>query len=155
MNANIAIEYASDCLRTSVQKYCPYLFFLPFSSTLKIDARIIFIPYETIQPNDTVEVKVQLPSFYGICTCLKTILEELTSLQYTMHDKQCTSPYIRYQKFRQAISVLIEDRLLQFVYFQSFLINHEYRTHYAIDTFDVTICCALTGIRYTQANKKT
>ena len=114
-----------------------------------------FFPYETMQPKDTVEVKVQLPSFYGICTCLKTILEELTSLQYTMHDKQCTSPYISYQKFGQAISVLIEDRLLQFVYFQSFLINHEYRTHYAIVTFDVTICCALTGIRYTQANKKT
>lgn len=114
-----------------------------------------FFPYETMQPKDTVEVKVQLPSFYGICTCLKTILEELTSLQYTMHDKQCTSPYISYQKFGQAISVLIEDRLLQFVYFQSFLINHEYRTHYTIVTFDVTICCALTGIRHTQANKKT
>ena len=58
MNANIAIEDAGDCLRTSVQKYCPYLFFLPSSSTLKIDGRIIFIPYETIQPKDTVEVKV-------------------------------------------------------------------------------------------------
>ena len=137
---------------------CKNIVLISFSFHFHLPSRQmagLFFPYETMQPKGTVEVKVQLPSFYGICTCLKTILEELTSLQYTMHDKQCTSPYISYQKFRQAISVLIEDRLLQFVYFQSFLINHEYRTHYAIATFDVTICCALTGIRYTQANKKT